>query len=266
MYFYRILETLMEIGLIYVGMSYVLVLCCSIVLRIVMNLHLNKVVFREYPWLHTVSDTQGLKIEGMKHVFIYKIVSSIQENVGALLISAFVNPISVIIYSNYKYITKYVNDFIYQLGTALTSSLGNLLYGEDNEEGYHTYEMINTMFYFIATFLTIAVGYCINSFIAIWVGENKVLDSVSLYCLLFVFYHTIARRPQYILKDVFALYKELQLISIAEAIATLLFSYMLVIHLGIKGILIAAVLAIIVTNFWYFPVVLYKRYLINVQC
>lgn len=141
----------------------------------------------------------------------------------------------------------------------MTSSLGNLLYGEDNEEGYHTYEMINTMFYFIATFLTIAVGYCINSFIAIWVGENKVLDSVSLYCLLFVFYHTIARRPQYILKDVFALYKELQLISIAEAIATLLFSYMLVIHLGIKGILIAAVLAIIVTNFWYFPVVLYKK-------
>ena len=136
MYFYRILETLMEIGLIYVGMSYVLVLCCSIVLRIVMNLHLNKIVFREYPWLHTVSDTQGLKIEGMKHVFIYKIVSAIQENVGALLISAFVNPISVIIYSNYKYITKYVNDFMYQMGVALTSSLGNLLYGENNEEGY----------------------------------------------------------------------------------------------------------------------------------
>ena len=259
MYFYRILETLMEIGLIYVGMSYVLVLCCSIVLRIVMNLHLNKIVFREYPWLHTVSDTQGLKIEGMKHVFIYKIVSAIQENVGALLISAFVNPISVIIYSNYKYITKYVNDFMYQMGVALTSSLGNLLYGENNEEGYNTYEMINTMFYFMASFLTIAVGYCINSFIIIWVGENKVLDSISLYCLLFVFFHNIARRPQYILKDVFALYKELQLISIAEAIVTLLLSYILVIHWGIKGILIAAVLAIIATNFWYFPIAVYKK-------
>lgn len=107
---------------------------------------------------------------------------------GALLISAFVNPISVIIYSNYKYITKYVNDFMYQMGVALTSSLGNLLYGENNEEGYNTYEMINTMFYFMASFLTIAVGYCINSFIIIWVGENKVLDSISLYCLLFVFF------------------------------------------------------------------------------
>ena len=259
MYFYKILETLMEISLIYVGMSYVSVLCFSILLRIIMNLRLNKIVFREYPWLHTVSDTNGLKIEGMKHVFIYKIVSSIQDNIGALLISAFVNPISVIIYSNYKYITKYVNDFIYQLGTALTSSLGNLLYGENNEEGYHTYEMINTMFYFMATFLTITVGYCIDSFIVIWVGKNKVLDSISLYCLLFVFFHTIARRPQYILKDVFALYKELQLISIAEAVVTLVMSYVLVVRLGIKGILIAAVLATLLTNFWYFPITLYKK-------
>lgn len=96
MYFYRILETLMEIGLIYVGMSYVLVLCCSIVLRIVMNLHLNKIVFREYPWLHTVSDTQGLKIEGMKHVFIYKIVSSISGECRALLILR----LSILISSN----------------------------------------------------------------------------------------------------------------------------------------------------------------------
>lgn len=259
MYFYKILETLMEISLIYIGMSYVLVLCCSIFLRIIMNLHLNSIIFKEYPWLHIVNDTQGLKIEGMKHVFIYKIVSAVQENVGALLISAFVNPISVIIYSNYKYITKYVNDFIYQLGTALTSSLGNLLYGVDNESGYHTYEIINTMFYFMASLLTITLGYCINSFITIWVGKNKTLDSISLYCLLFVFFHTIARRPQYILKDVFALYKELQLISIAEAIVTLVLSYVLVVREGIEGILIAAVLAILVTNFWYFPVALYKR-------
>jgi len=51
----------------------------------------------------------------------------------------------------------------------------------------------------------------------------------------------------------------LQLISIAEAIVTLLLSYILVIHWGIKGILIAAVLAIIATNFWYFPIAVYKK-------
>lgn len=259
MYLYKIIETLMETLLIYLGYSYVLVLCCSIFLRIIMNLRLNRIVEKEYSWLHTVHNVGSLKITGMQHVFIYKIVSAIQENIGALLISTFVNPISVIIYTNYKYITKYINDFVYQIGASLTSSLGNLLYGEKRESGYITFEMINTLFYFIASFLTISLGYCINPFICIWVGSDKLLDMVSLGCLLFVFFHNIARRPLYILKDVFALYKELQLISIIEAVLTVGMSYFLVLKLGIKGILIAGVLSILLTSFLYLPIVLYKK-------
>lgn len=259
MYFYKIIETLVEIVLIYLGYSYVLVLCCSIILRIIMNLRLNEIVKKEYGWLHTVCDVESIKIKGMKHIFIYKIVSALQENIGALLISTFVNPISVIIYTNYKYITKYINDFVYQIGTSLTSSLGNLLYGEKRESGYITFEMINTLFYFIASFLTIALGYCINPFICLWVGSDKLLDMLSLGCLLFVFFHNIARRPLYILKDVFVLYKELQFISIVEAVFTVGLSYFLVFKLGIKGVLIASVLAILLSNFFYLPIVLYKK-------
>ena len=259
LYFYKILETILETVLIYVGFSYVFVLCCSIVLRIIMNLRLNTIVAKEYTWLHTVKDVGSLKIKGMQHVLIYKIASALQENIGALLISTFVNPLSVIIYTNYKYITKYINDFVYQLGVALTSSLGNLLYGEESDKGYETFEMVNTMFYYIASFLTIAIGYCINAFIVIWVGENKVLDSISLFCLLFIFFHNIARRPLFILKDVFALYKELQFISILESVVTVLLSYFFVLKSGIRGVMFASVLAIILTNFFYLPFAIYKR-------
>lgn len=257
LYFYKILETVLETALIYVGFSYVFVLCCSIVLRIIMNLRLNSIVAKEYTWLHTVNDVGNLKIKGMQHVFIFKIASALQENIGALLISSFVNPISVIIYTNYKYITKYINDFVYQLGTAITSSMGNLLYGDDKDSGYDTYEMVNTMFYFIASFLTIAIGYCINSFIIIWVGKDKVLESISLLCLLFVFFHNIARRPLFILKDVFALYKELQFISITESIVTVVVSFVFV-KKGIQGILFANVIAILLTTFFYLPIAIYK--------
>lgn len=257
LYFYKILETVLETVLIYIGFSYVFVLLCSIVLRIIMNLRLNNIVAKEYTWLHTVKDVGDLKIKGMQHVFIFKIASALQENVGALLISSFVNPISVIIYTNYKYITKYINDFVYQLGTSITSSLGNLLYGDDKSKGYETYEMVNTMFYFIASFLTIAIGYCINSFIIIWVGKDKVLGDISLFCLLFVFFHNIARRPLFILKDVFALYKELQFLSILEAIVTVVLSFCFV-QKGIQGVLFANVLAILLTNFFYLPIAVYK--------
>lgn len=257
---YKILEGLMEILMIMYGYSYETVLIISFFLRIVMNLHLNRIVFKEYPWLHLVKDTQGLKITGMQHVFIYKIVSVIYENVDVVLISAFVNPVSVIIYSNYKYITKYVSDLLYMVGSSITSSLGNLLYSEEgNERSFFTYEMISTMFYFIACFLTIALGYCMNSFIVIWVGEDKLFDNFSFICILFLFFHGVVRRPQYILKDIFALYKELQIVSVVESMLNLGLSFLLVREYGIQGVLGATVISTLLTNFWYFPVYLYKR-------
>ena len=259
MNFYKILEGILETILIMVGISYASVLVMSLVLRIVMNFHLNRIVFREYPWLREVKDTKQLKISGMHHVFIYKIVSVVHENVDLVLISSFVNPLSVIIYSNYKYITKYLNDMLYQVGSSITSSLGNLLNAEKNEQGFHTYEMINSMFYFMASFLTIALTFCINSFIEIWVGSGKLFEPVSLACMMFLFFHGVVRRPQYILKDIFGLYKELQMVSVAEAVINLVLSFVLVQNYGITGVLIASVVATLATNFWYFPLLLYRR-------
>lgn len=256
---YKILEGVMETMLIMYGISYEWVLVLTFFLRIIMNLHLNKIIFREYPWLKGVSNTQGLRIQGMQHVLLYKVVSVVYENIDVLLISAFVNPLAVIIYSNYKYITKYLSDMLYMVGNSITSSLGNLLYSEAGERSFHTYEMINTMFYFIASFLTIALGYCMNSFIVIWVGPDKVFDKISFVCILFLFFHNVVRRPQYILKDIFALYKELQLVSIAESVLNLCLSFALVKVYGISGVLIATVISTLLTNFWYFPLFLYKR-------
>ncbi len=259
-YGYKIFESLLEILLIYFGISYVLVLCMSIVLRIIMNLHLNHIVFKEYPWLCEKKPSSSVQLKGMSHILVYKVVSAIHENVGALLISAFINPLSVIIYTNYKYITKYLTDFIYQIGVSITASLGNLLTEKNEEKAYDTYEMINTMFYFIASFLTLSLAFCINPFISVWVGENKVLDHTSLFFLLFVFFHGIARRPLYVLKDVCVLYKELQPISILEAVLTIGFSLLSVyFNMGIKGIVVSAAVALLISNLIPFPIIVYKK-------
>lgn len=256
---YKILECILETVLIMQGISYASVLIMSFILRVFMNLHLNQIVFREYPWLKETKETKQIKISGMQHVFIYKVVSAIHENVDLLLISSFINPLAVIIYSNYKYITKYLNDLLYQVATSITSSLGNLLNEGRNAQTFYTYEMISTMFYFMAAFFTVTLTFCINPFIEIWVGSGKLFNSVSLACMMFLFFHGVARRPQYILKDIFGLYKELQIVSIAEAIVNLVLSFVLVQKYGISGVLFASVVATLTTNFWYFPLLLYRK-------
>lgn len=261
-YAYKIAECVMEIFLIYIGVSYVLVLCFSILLRIIMNLHLNKLVFRQYPWLKPVKPDKEMSLSGMNHIMIFRIVAVIQENLGTLLISAFINPISVIIYTNYKYITKYIKDFISQIGFSITASIGNLLNdkNEEKQKVFDTFQSISTMFYFIAAFLTLCLSFCINPFISIWVGGNKLLDNISLLCLLFVFFHNIARRSVFILRDVFVLYKDIQINSIIEAIVTLLLSFgALKFGMGVRGILIASALAPILVSWAYLPIKIYKK-------
>ncbi len=260
-YGYKIAETILEILLIYIGFSYITVLLVSILLRIIMNLHLNRIVFKEYPWLKTIETDNSVKLTGMSHILIFKVVSAVQENIGALLVSAFINPFTVIVYTNYKYITKYLNDFVYQSGIAIVASLGNLLNEKKNDKSsYFVFQQINTMYFFIASLLTLALSFCINPFISIWVGSDKLLDSVSLMCLLFVFFHNIARRPLYMLKDIFVLYKEMQIMSIAEAVVTTSLSFLfLKLGLGVKGILIAGALSVLLVSFLTFPIIVYKK-------
>ena len=70
----------MEIILIYVGVSYLLVLVCSIVLRIIMNLRHNRIVFKEYPWLKEIKPDKDMSLKGMSDIFILKLFPLFRKN------------------------------------------------------------------------------------------------------------------------------------------------------------------------------------------
>ncbi len=262
---YRIIEAVIEVFFIMYGYGYMNVLLATFVVRVLLNLHANKIVYKEYPWLKTVKDTKGITIHGMSYVLTYKIVTAIQDSTDVMLISAFINPLAVTIYSSYKYITKYLNDFITMFGTALTSSLGNLMYSTDKKRSLEVFETINALFFFIAAFLTVALYFVTNSFIVLWVGPDKLIDTMSFYCLLIIFYHNVARRPLLVLKDVYALYKETQGVFVAEAIANFVLSILAASQFGITGILVATVVSTLLTNYYFFPKSMYKQ-VFNMSC
>lgn len=262
---YRIFEAFVEVYLIMYGFGYLTVLIATLIVRIVLNLHVNKKIYREYPWLKTVDECGQLKITGMKDVVLYKVVTAVQDNTDIMLISAFINPLTVTIYSSYNYITKYLNDFIYIVGTALTSSLGNLMYTKDRSETIPTFELINALFFFISSVLTTILFLVTNSFIALWVGSDKIISNIPFICILFIFFHNVARRPLLILKDVFALYKETQVVFIAEAGINFVLSFLTVSKYGISGVLVSSVISIFIANFYFFPKLMYKE-VFNVSC
>ncbi|MEG2908336.1 MAG: hypothetical protein RR945_03860 [Erysipelotrichaceae bacterium] len=256
---YKIIEGIVEIIFILMGYDYLVVLIVTLCIRIITNLRVNRIIFKEYPWLKETKDTSGYHIRGMRYVLNHKIVGAVQDNTALLVISTFISPAAVFIYTSYNYILKYLNDFIYLFAASITSSLGNLIYSEEKEKSLLTFEMINIMFLFIASFLSLALLFVTNPFVSLWIGSDKIIDEISFVCLILMFFHNLARRPILILRDVFALYKETQVNVICEAVVNLVLSLILVQNYGIPGIVIANIIGTLVTNFWYFPYIVYKE-------
>lgn len=256
---YRIAEALLETLMIQAGFHLEHVMVLSFCLRIVMYWHLDMRIFREYPWLKPVKNTQGYRLQGFGHAMVNRLVATVYENTDIILISAFVNPFSVVVYSNYKYITKYLYDLVYNLESAVTSGLGSILYSDSKTDARMKYEMVSTLFCYIACWITVVLLACMNPFIRTWVGESKVFEPFCFLAIVFLSFHTLIMRPLNVLKEIFALYKEMQTIAIVETVINLGLSVALIIPFGMKGVLGATIIALFATNFWYFPVVLYRK-------
>lgn len=258
--FYRILEYVIEIGWLYWGGDYIIILLTSIIIRIISYWYTNRIVYREYPWLCYDKNVETVEIKGMRNVFTHKVSGTVYENTDILLISSFLSPITVTIYSSYNTIVKFINDIILLLATAVTASFGNVMYKDDDEQKFKTFQEMNVLFFFCATVFVVALYYVTDYFVVhIWLGEQYEMIQLGFIFMLCLLFHNIARRPLLIVKDACAMFRETQMIAIIEAATNLLLSFILVQYIGLIGVLLATVIATLISNFWFYPVYMYRN-------
>lgn len=261
--FYRILEIILEIIGLLLGASYVMILLITILVRIVMYSHINKKVFKEYPWLTTIKSKSTIKIKGIKDIMAIKLAGVAYENTDIILISTFLQPLQVTIYVSYNYIIKFLNDLSYMIHTALLASFGNVLNKENIEYRKNIFEEINIMFLTLGVIFSVITYSSINSFIKLWIGENVLITNLTLYSFIILLFYNITKKPFLIQRDTEGMFKETAKMNIIEAILNIVLSVVLVNKLGITGVLIGSILASLLTNFWYMPVLIYKYYKVS---
>ena len=67
-----------------------------------MNIIINKVVHKEYPWLKEVKNTDMSLLDGTKDFWAHRISGIVYNNTDLLIISTFLNSTAVVIYSGYN--------------------------------------------------------------------------------------------------------------------------------------------------------------------
>lgn len=253
----KILEVVIEIILVLLKVNYIFILIPGIIITIVINIFVNNKIFKEYPWLKDEKIFDVSYIRGTKDIIWQLIASLLNSNTDIILISTFINPVAVIIYTSYTYITKFIKDTINIVSSAITPSFANLII-KDNDKSYEIFDELDIGFEFIASFVYIMLFCFLTSLIKFWIGEQYTVNMFTLFLFCMSLYQLISERAVIMTINAKGLFKEIKVATIMEAIINLSISLFLVNKVGISGVLLGTVISKFVTLI-YNPICIKKH-------
>lgn len=256
----KVVEYLSEIIMIKLGFDFIYVLIPSVFIRAIFNLLINRKIYKLYPWLNPKVKFEYKKLKGTSNIMYQKVSGLVYNNTDTLIVSYFLNPLMVIVYSSYNFISKYISDVTYMLITAVQPSLGNVLFSENKTDSFKIFKQINIIFLFIASLSSILLAVLINPFISLWIGNKYLINEIGKYLIVLILFLNISKRTIIVMKDNLGLFKETRNVIIFETVFNLLFSILLVKKIGINGVLLGTLISTTLTTFWYIPKYIYNNY------
>lgn len=263
----KIIETIVEIVLVLLGCDYIIVLLPGLLITILIDLYVNHLVYKEYPWLHDNKKYNKKYLKGTKDLIYLRLAGLMNSNTDIILISTFINPLNVVIYTSYSYITKFISDTIYIMANAIIPSYANVINKEDTEKSYGVFNELNILFLFIASFVFIMLFKLLDPFIVLWVGADYLTNIHGLVLFCIIAFYNISVRPLVIIINSKGLFKETKIITICEGLLNLILSCVLIFKLGLIGVLLGTVIASYTTTFiqnsYYIYKNIFKKNVIN---
>lgn len=257
----RIIETIVEIMLVMNGADYLIVLLPGIPIRILFNIIVNNCVYKQYPWLKSDNKFRKKIIKGISNLISQKIAGILYSNTDIILISMFVNPISVVAYASYNYLIRFVTDTIFTGAQAFAASFANVLNKEKNIKKLKIFSELNMIFFFIGSICVVVFYYIFEPLITLWVGKEYLISKVGFYLILGVLFIDISKRMLYVVINAEGIFKETKNIIILEAMLNFVISLIFINKLGIVGVLIGTISSSLLTTSWYLPRYIYKNIL-----
>lgn len=256
---FRIIEIITEVALVYLQVDYLIVLIPGIIIKILANILINRIVYNEYDYVRHIKPSLDLsKLKGIGHIFTQRIVGIFHSNTDIVLISAFINPMTVVSYASYTYVTKFIFDITYMIASAINASFAHVV-NNNKHNTRKVFKDLETIFILEASVVFIVLYSFLNEIIRFWVGEKYLISGFSLWLLLLILYLQIVMRPLYMTVDSEGYFKETKKILIAEASINFIISILLINGLGLAGVLVGTFTSILVTSFWYLPGFIYKK-------
>ncbi len=255
---------LLQIILLTIYANYYLFVIVIPVLTIVNNMIRSYLVDRLYPDCKASSELPKNEVKDILGrvyaVFWHRIAGVVFSSADTVVISSLLGLAVLGKYANYWYIHTSVYVSIAIIFNSSLAVVGNSLVCRSKEENYETFlEM-----FFINSWLT---GFCsccflllYQPFIYVWLGKQALLDeTIPILLAVFFYVHSIRRVCQSF-KDAAGLWQEDFWKPIVSSLVNIVLNIFLVKRIGLPGVLLSSIFAVIVIETPWECTVLFRYY------
>lgn len=223
-----------------------------LLVRIVNNLMTAHVVNKMYPQYkpsgkldkQIVSDIN----QRVKDLFTARIGSVVYDSSDTIVVSAFLGMRILAVYQNYAFIMTSVAGFIGTVFSACTAGIGNSLVLETKEKNFNDFKKFTFIIGWICSVCSCCFLTLYQPFMELWVGKDLMLDFSAVVCFVTYFCTKQINSLLNLYKDAAGIWHEDRFRPLVASLANLGMNLFLVRYIGIYGILIATVLAILLVG------------------
>ena len=244
--------------------NFILYMTVQLISTIVENIIISIVARKKYSSLFAMK-TASISKDGKNKIFkktksmscqlIGNIVLNGTDNI---VISAMAGINWVGLYSNYYLIISVIDNFATQIFSAIQASIGNLNVIEGKEKKYEIYKILDFINFWIAAFCSISFGIIVNKFVEFWVGKEYVLSNIIVLVITINLYLQLANKVNTIYKYSTGTIEKDRYAPMIGAIINIVLSIVLTKFWGVIGVFIGTTIALICSQTFVEPYVLYK--------
>ena len=226
---------------------------------------LNRVIFRNYPYLKEKVPDKGLlrfKYPGVvtkvKQMFFHKIGGFVLSQTSPIIIYAFASLTMVALYGNYMTLTNNLNMLLGALFTGLGASVGNMIAEGDRPFILKVFRELFSARFLAVMVCSICVWLLAEPFISVWLGAEYLLDRTTLLLIVVIFYLGAMRSVVDTFINSYGIFQDIWA-PLVEAALNLGFSIGLGRFYGLHGILGGVIVSQLIIIFTWKPYFLFTR-------
>lgn len=259
------IATILQIIYLVVFKNYLGYLFIQIATSILLNFLQNRFITKEYKHINFNSKDKLPNNEVLvikKNIFglmASKIGEFCVNSTDNLIISKFIDLISVGIYSNYIMLRNLVNGYIGILFGAITAGFGNLVANENEEKCLEVFNILFFVSFVLYSFEAVAFMCLFNAFIKLWIGDNYLFSLPVVFVIVLNNFLTGLRMPIITMKSAAGIYTEDIWVPFGFSIVNLFLSIILAKYFGVFGVVVGSIIGSLLTADWYRPIIIFKK-------